>query len=529
MNSNAAPPSAPLDSDHERVAEWLRRPETYSSQPTHVDTIETHISRVFLAGDCVLKLKKPVHFEFVDFSSLERRERACREEVRLNRRLAGDVYRAVRAITATADGGYEFDGPGKTVDWVVEMRRLPEDRMLEHQIRCGTLRDEDLDRLGKFLAQFYTAAPGLTLAPDAYVEDLHRHVQANRQSLLDACSDAMQRHRIKRVHTWQLRMLWSDSETFLDRVRKARIVDGHGDLRPEHICLLDPPVVFDCVEFSSELRRNDALDEICFLAMECDRLRAERVGSSILEEYGRVSGDRFPASLIAFYKSYRAVVRAKVAALRACQAQAELRYSQFALAENYLRRAERYLRDAGARPLLLIVCGLMGSGKSTLAQTLAEGLAVELVRTDVVRDELLPASATEAAFGEGRYQPELRDQVYYEVLRRAAEQLDGNLSVLVDGTYALAKDREAAIECGRHRGADVIIVECVCPPAISMERIERRRGAAQKDASEARTDLYEQQRRSWEPHSDSAVVIKIDSSQSVRAQFEQVVRRIPIR
>jgi uncharacterized protein len=196
------------------------------------------------------------------------------------------------------------------------------------------------------------------------------------------------------------------------------------------------------------------------------------------------------------------------------------------LAESYLRLAERYLRSAGARPLLLIICGLMGSGKSTLAQTLTDQLAADLVRTDVVRDEILPVSTAEAAFGEGRYRPELRERVYHEVLRRAAERLDGNLSVLLDGTYALARDREAAIECGRSRGADVVVVECVCPPAISMERIERRHRASQKDASEARADLFEQQRRSWEPHSDSAIVLQIDSSQPVQAQVDVIMSRL---
>lgn len=526
MISDATLPPSSMLGDHERVVEWLRQPQTYVGHPTLIETIETHISCVFLCGDRVLKLKKPLQFDFVDFSTVERREQACRDEVRLNRRLAGEVYRGVRAVTQTVDGGYEFDGPGKTVDWVVEMQRLPDELMLDHQIRCGTLCDEDTERLGKFLAQFYAASPGLTVAPEVYLENLLRHVQANRQSLLDACSDPVQRQRIKRIHTSQLRMLWSDVDAFLDRVRRGRIVDGHGDLRPEHICLLDRPVVFDCVEFSAELRQIDALDELCFLAVECDRLRAERVGTSFLGEYGRTCDDPMPVSLIAFYKSYRAVVRAKVAALRACQAQGDLRYSQFALAENYLRLAERYLRNAGARPLLLIICGLMGSGKSTLAQTLSDRIAAELIRTDVVRDELLPASTAVAAFGEGRYQPELRDQVYHEVLHRAAELLDGNLSVLLDGTYALARDREAAIECGHRRGAEVFVVECVCPQAISMERIERRRRAAHQDASEARTEHYEQQRRSWEPHSNSATVLKIDSSQPIQTQFEQIMNRL---
>lgn len=357
---------------HDSIVLWLKRPETYAHHPREVEFIETHISRVFLAGDRVFKLKKPVRFDFLDFSTTEKREQACRDEVRLNRRMAGNVYCGVHAITRGADGDYELDGSGQVLDWVVEMRRLPADRILEDQLCRGTVPREDLDRLTRFLARFYAEASRLHIAPEDYVRTLIQHVEANRRSLQETCTDAVQRHRVRRIHTAQLRLLGSEPELFTDRVRGGRIVEGHGDLRPEHVCLLDPPVIFDCIEFSADFRRVDALDELCFLAMECDRLHSEYVGESILAEYRLACTDSPAARLVAFYKSYRAVVRAKVAALRANQLRGALHYAQCARAEQYLTLADRYLCKAGAGPLLIVVCGLMGSGKSTLARLLSE-------------------------------------------------------------------------------------------------------------------------------------------------------------
>lgn len=516
-----------IDDEHVRLRGWLARPGAYAEPTTRVETIETHISYVFLTDCSVYKLKKPVRFEFLDFSSPELRERACREEVRLNRRLAPQVYRGVRAVTRTTAGDFEFDGRGPIVDWVVEMQRLPAERMLDERLRSGTLGDEEVRRLAEFLAEFYVAASPLAVLPDDYTAHLRQHVRANRADLVAAELDASSAAAVRRVHTAQLRLICGEPELFCARIRDGRIVDGHGDLRPEHVALIDPPAVFDCLEFSAELRQIDVVDELCFLAMECERLGAPAVGECVLEAYRRRSGDQPPHAVVTFYKSYRACVRAKVAALRARQLAGKLRDEQLRFAASYLAAAERAWRGEPVRPLLFVVCGLMGTGKTTLARALCDELGLDLIRTDVVRRELLPSTGEKAAYGEGRYDDDARRRVYEEVLRRAAGKLGAGASVVLDAAFSRAEDRERALQVGRDAGADVQLVECCCSAEDSLARIRERLSQPTADASEARPELYAQQRDAWEPSPALAAAYRADPSRTTAEHVAGIIRRLP--
>jgi predicted kinase len=305
-------------------------------------------------------------------------------------------------------------------------------------------------------------------------------------------------------------------------VLDGRVIDGHGDLRPEHVCLLDPPAVFDCIEFNGALRQVDVLDELCFLAMECDALDAGAVGERILKTCLERSQDRPPAELTAFYKSYRACVRAKVALLRSIQLTGDDRDAQRRVGNQYLQLAERYLRESGARPCLIVVSGLMGSGKSTLAGALAAELGAEIIRTDEIRSELFPARGDEERFGEGKYSIDGRDRVYEEALRRAGERISSGVSVVLDGTFTSAAARTRAMARGRELNADALTVRCVCPREIAIERIGTRLRQTVPDASEARPEHYDRQAALWENGSDDEATCIVDTTSSVAEQLETV-------
>ncbi|MCE9607884.1 MAG: AAA family ATPase [Planctomycetia bacterium] len=505
----------------EAVERWLTDAANHPDHPHDVQRIETHISQVFLTDRFVYKLKKPVRFDFLDFNSLEKREHACREELRLNRRMAGDVYRAVLPITADRCGALALDGSGTVVDWVVQMRRLPADRMLDELIRTDRLHESEVRKLTEYLGGYYSAIEPLVVRPRDFHAALVANVEANLAALLGA--DGVDTTRIRRLHIFQLRLLKSRPELFQARVLDGRIIDGHGDLRPEHICLTDPPVVFDCLEFSADLRRIDVLDELCFLAMECDALGADSLGERVLKHYFQRSQDRPPPELTAFHKTYRACVRAKVAILRGAQLPADARDAQRQLGERYLALGDRYLREIDARPVLILVTGLMGTGKTTLARVLAAELGIEMLRTDDVRDELFPAAGGNDAFGQGRYSPEARARVYEEVLRRASEALSRGVSIILDGTYTKASDRELALERGRAAEADVLAVECVCPREVALERIQTRLRQPQPDASEARPELYDRQAAQRDPPADSIPTCSVDTTESLAAQTATVM------
>jgi aminoglycoside phosphotransferase family enzyme/predicted kinase len=523
--STSRPTSPSVEGDQDAVIRRLRDPNVYPDHPREVKEVETHISRVFLTDHFVYKLKKSVKFKFLDFSTPEKREAACREEVALNRRMTHDVYLSILPITIDPSGEMNLGGRGRVIDWLVQMRRLPADRMLDEMIRTGRLADADVRRLADRLANYYVAAQPLTVRPEEYHTALVAHVKDNLQSLL--ASAEANPSAVRQSHAAQLRLLNCRPELFRSRARDGRVVDGHGDLRPEHICLTNPPAVYDCIEFSADLRRVDVLDELCFLAMDCDLLNADSVGRSILDAYLAKSGDRASPECIPFYKAYRACVRSKVAVLRARQLSGEGRQAQIHLSEQYLELANRYVRLAGTRPLLLVVTGLIGTGKSTLARFVAEELGIEILRTDEIRKETIPGASESDQFGEGRYRPEARARVYGELVRRAAEKLSVGTSVILDGTFTRAADRRAAVRCAHEWKADVFIVDCVCSRDTALRRIQARLHQNEPDASEARSEFYDLQAAERSCEENAAVDLRINTTESLTTQAAYIFKALP--
>jgi aminoglycoside phosphotransferase family enzyme len=295
----------------EQKVAFLRKSEIYPLSTRSVEAKETHMSWVFLTDTHAWKLKKPVRTHFLDFSTPEARHHDCNEEVRLNRRLAPGVYEGVVPLTLDEQGSLELGGKGMTVDWLVRMRRLPSDHMLDHAIACHSSSDEDIRKIGVRLAEFYAEASPVPLTGLAYRMRLTVDVRVNRCELRKA-EYSLPVDLVECLTSRQLAFLRQNAELFDDRVRAGKIVEAHGDLRPEHICLGTEPVIIDCLEFNRDLRILDSASELMFLALECERLGSAPTGALILNAYCRKSGDDPPPSLLAFYKSYHACLRAKV-------------------------------------------------------------------------------------------------------------------------------------------------------------------------------------------------------------------------
>lgn len=287
----------------------LRDPGIYPDSPATVEVIETHFSWVFLTPQRVYKLKKPVRYHGIDFTTLAARRHNCAQEVALNRRLAPAVYLGVSALTRTAAGRAEFDGPGVVLDWLVVMRRLPAADMLDAAIRAGAVDITAVDRIAALLAGFYRNAAPAPLAPEAYRQRLAAAVAENRAVL--GAAEGLDQPLVAALTAWQEGFLRDGSGLLGERA--GHLVDAHGDLRPEHVCLGPEPAIIDCLEFDAELRRLDPLDELAYLALECERLGAAEIGRRILAHYQTASGDHCPAELIDFYRTFRAGVRARIA------------------------------------------------------------------------------------------------------------------------------------------------------------------------------------------------------------------------
>lgn len=290
---------------------FLARPSAHGSQVREVVCRETHMSWVFLTDDKVLKLKKPVRFPYLDFSTVEKRHAACLAELSLNRRLAPDVYDEVVPITRSP-AGLAIGGCGEVVDWLVVMRRLDESRSLEYALRTRTLEVRELGPLIATLGQFYRRAARVGVSPAVLVSRWYRNLAENRHILLrQGCPLPVPVVRF--VDRAQTEFLARRGNLLAGRARHGQIVDGHGDLRPEHIWLGPPVRIIDCLEFNRQLRAVDPLDELAYLCLECDRLGGKRHAAYIKARSMQVLQNDVSDELFTFYRCYRATLRARLA------------------------------------------------------------------------------------------------------------------------------------------------------------------------------------------------------------------------
>jgi aminoglycoside phosphotransferase family enzyme len=330
-----------LDVSIDEKVRFLSTCEAYASCPQVIVVKETHMSWVFTAGDCVYKLKKPVHFPFLDFRTLAARENNCREEVRLNRRLAPDVYLGVVPLKVDKDGRLALAGAGEVVDWLVEMRRLPDELMLDQAILSHTIEHDTsrrLDAVADLLVGFYKASPPTEITPSAYVGQFAHEHTINEAVLRDP-SFELDGAQVSDVVA-RVRLGIEGGAPLQDRVKQSRIVEGHGDLRPEHVCLSDPPVIIDCLEFSRPLRLIDPFDELTFFTLECEVLGAGWVGEHITERCRQGLEDTPARHLLDFYWNYRACLRARIALVHLLEPNPRTPEKWVPLARRYLQLAQ---------------------------------------------------------------------------------------------------------------------------------------------------------------------------------------------
>jgi len=320
---------------------FLRRPDSYPEGTRSVESIETHMSWVFLTDAHAYKLKKPVAYDYLDFRTLAARKRSCEAEVYLNRRLTHDVYLGTTSLTLTADGRLVLGVFGEPIDWLVTMRRLPADRMVDRLIERGELTAEQLRPAILTLSRFYAEAPNLDIEPAAYRWQFDNEIREIQREMSNPAY-GLDRDLIDRVCDRQRDFLATRGEILARRAAEHRILEGHGDLRPEHICLESEPQIIDCLEFHRPFRLLDPADELSFLALECERLGAAFAPPMIFDVYRMVTGDTPPEPLLFFYRSFRASLRGKIAIWHLRDETVREPEKWPILATAYLDAAERY-------------------------------------------------------------------------------------------------------------------------------------------------------------------------------------------
>ena len=430
-----------VDAQRTAFHEWLQLRDP--TQPPEI--LETHISFVALQGDRVLKLKKAIAFRFVDLSTAERRRLDCEREVELNRRLAPDVYLGVLPLRAP---------DGTLIDHVVEMRRMPATAALQHLTTKGADLGPCLRRLALQLARFHErAATGGRIDAAATRDAVRALWDRNIAELQSFAGGVLDAARLDRADLLAHRFLACRAPLFECRIEAHRARDGHGDLLAADVyCLDDGPRALDCLEFDDRLRYGDVLADVAFLAMDLERLEQASAARQFLDAYARAAHDDWPESLEHFYIAYRALVRAKIAALADTKTSTEAPEAQ-----HLLRIALGHLARAQVR--VLLIGGPPATGKTTLSRAVAARLGWPSLHSDEIRKELAgirPARSAAAPLNSGLYAADQRQATYARMLALARERLVRGESVVLDASWSAADERDRAARVASESSASLL-------------------------------------------------------------------------
>ena len=454
----------------------MLEPSIYPHAPPSVELRETHISWVFLAGDLAYKVKKPVVFPFLDYGTLQRRHEMCHEEVRLNRRLAPQIYLGVVGIACSGDRySLASDGDAAAIEYAVEMRRVEEGRSLAVLATQGDLEPAKVEAVARRLARFHAEA---SVAPTELreVRIIVATLGENLATLREAGAGVVGSDRLDAADRFTQGFLAAKREELEARAQAGLVRDCHGDLRAEHVIVPtdDPPYIYDCVEFNPALRQIDVAADMAFLVMDLARLGAERPALRLIEHYRHAGGDPGDDALLSFFASYRAWVRAKAACLRALELGEDEpeRHRQEAGARKLLGLGHRFAWRA-RQPLLLVICGVAGAGKTTLAQRLAELSGWAHISSDLTRKRLAGLAPTERG-GEEQYSGEMTRWTYTEMGRAAREKLEKRGGAIVDATFHRRIERAAFWDGLGDQRVPCLIVECRASSDVLLARARER-------------------------------------------------------
>ena len=489
-------------------------------QAAGYELIETHISWVFLSASEVFKIKRPVDFGFLDFTTIEARREACEAEVRLNRRLAPDVYVGVVPVTVDESSTVSIGGDGRVIDWAVRMRRLAVEHRADRMLTAGALGPQHVDALAKKISRFHDEARcDEETARHGRVETILFNVRENFEQTRESITDYLTRDQAQEIETWQTEVL-ADELRFQARVDAGRVRDGHGDLRLEHV-YFEPNgsiSIIDCIEFNERFRYGDVCADIAFLSMDLAWQGRVDLAEKLLASYARESNDYDLYSVVDFYESYRAFVRGKIASFLAADGEASQSARERARREarRYFMLSLAYERPPLVPPRVVAVGGIIASGKSRTATAVGELLAAPVLSSDRIRKHLMgrrPHESLEGGAWSGAYSPDATEAVYRELWRLAETILQSGRPVVLDASFRSRALRGAARDLARRFDVPFSFVECQAPRELLVERLTARHEQPAHD-SDARADLLDEFEAHFEPTEElpEAELIRLDTS-----------------
>jgi aminoglycoside phosphotransferase family enzyme/predicted kinase len=494
----------------------MLKPAVYDHPVKNIELIETHISWVILTSDFAYKIKKPVDFGFLDFSTLEKRKYYCEQELRLNRRLAAAIYLEVVAITGSADEP-AINGSGVVFEYAVKMAQFPQSAQLDNMLAAGELKLAHMNAIAHMIASFHQSADVADAATDyGSKKAIYQPVEENFQQISTHQPSERYSDKLAALSRWSKAEFTRQQSAMTQRKTDGFVRHCHGDMHLRNMLWLDAkPMAFDCIEFNPALSWIDAISEIAFLFMDLQHRKQPTMASRFLNSYLEMTGDYAGLAVLPFYLCYRALVRAKVNALRLQQQDlaTEERQSIVAEFEAYLELALTYTPQTKAK--LIIMRGLSASGKSTISQQLLDATAAIRLRSDVERKRLFNIASTNNAADKvdtGIYSADASQKTYEKLLELASMIINAGYSVIVDAAFLNHQQRRPFQQLAKKLKTPYIILQTEAPTETLKQRISQRKN----DVSDADLTVLEHQLTNWQAlhEEETKTAITIDTSEA---------------
>lgn len=495
----------------------LLDPDTYPEKTLRVEVRETHISRVYLTDTHAYKFKKPLDLGFLNFVTLDSRKHYCHEEVRLNQRFCPQIYLGVVTLNRRGDR-FSINGPGEVIDYAVQMRRMPEALMLDQLLeQPDASLSTDMERLASTLKSLYPKLPVCKRnKPNRYLDLMSENWNENFSQTHPFIGHTLPKELFHVAKQYVAGFFAEHASALLRREDNGFVRDCHGDLHSKNICMMDPICVYDCIEFNERFRIADILSDIAFLLMDLEFRGHRPLAKQLKEELQPILGNTPDIdSLLPFYKLYRAWVRGKVQSMLFSETDVEE-----ALRLKAGQNAARYFNLALGNvcpPGLVLTCGLMGTGKTTVAQSLTESTGANLLRSDVIRKELMGSQGDkshDAPFNGGIYAPDRTRKTYEALFERTEEALEAGTMVIVDASFSQTTERNRFTDLAKRKGRPCLLLQITCRRSLAFQRLDRRRQKGD-DASDGRRDLYDLQAARFEFPGREESKMTVDTSKNV--------------
>lgn len=521
-----------------RIAEMMD-PGLYGKDVKQVRLIQTHTSWVFLTGTHAYKVKKPVNFGFLDYTTLSARRFFCAEEFRLNQSLSPDIYIEVMPITEVR-GRLMLGGRGRVIDYCLVMKELPQDWIMTEQLRQGRVTFEHIDQIARSIAEFHARAErGREVAQYGSSEIIRLNWDENFAQTMEFRGKTITAREFNETKGAVERFITENRGLFQRRRAGGFVRRCHGDLHSKNIFILTSDGsdksdrsdvrIFDCIEFNPRFSCSDVASEVAFMAMDLDYSGRKDLANFFVERYLVHTKDAGMLRLLNFYKCYRAYVRGKVTSfiLNDPGVGAPDKAKARQTARKYFKLSHRYALGLAARPKLVAVMGLPGVGKTFVARELAERIDAFHLLSDSIRKQLLGIPVSEhrvASYGQGIYKGNISKKTYDEMMRRAQALLSAGYSVIIDATFLHENERDRARKMASRAGVPILFVFADCPERVVESRLRRRAG--QHSLSDAHFYVYQAMKSRFKPPRASREIVRIDTNQPLKRSLAKIERAL---